>query len=74
MIGYYLQAVSISSENKLNAFNLGLLCSICSLFNIIYIVLFPLILIWMSFLQKMSIKATNYIISWSFNSIFNFKI
>ena len=56
MIGYYLQAVSISSENKLNAFNLGLLCSICSLFNIIYIVLFPLIVIWMSFLQKMSIR------------------
>ena len=56
MIGYYLQAISLSSENKLNAFNLGLLCSICSLFNIIYIVLFPLIVIWMSFLQKISFR------------------
>tara|TARA_B100000963_G_C22597069_1_gene658395 strand:+ start:817 stop:1599 length:783 start_codon:yes stop_codon:yes gene_type:complete len=56
MIGYYLQVISFSSENKLNAFNLGLLSSMCSLFNIIYIVLFPLIVIWISFLQKMSFR------------------
>ena len=56
MIGYYLQVVSLSSDNKLNAFNLGLLSGICSLFNIIYIILFPLIVIWMSFLQKMSLR------------------
>ena len=56
MMGYYLQIVSLSFDNKLNAFNLGLLSGICSLFNIIYIILFPLIVIWMSFLQKMNLR------------------
>lgn len=56
MIGHYLQTVSLTSDNKINAFNLGLLSGLCSLFNIIYIILFPLIVIWMSFLQKMSLR------------------
>lgn len=56
MIGYYIQIIPLSSDNKLNVLNLGLLSCICSLYNMSYIILFPLIIIWMIFLQKISLR------------------
>ena len=56
MIGYYLQIITSSSENKLNVFNVGFLSGICSLCNISHLILLPLIIIWMTFLQKISLR------------------
>ena len=67
MIGYYLQIITSSSENKLNVFNVGFLSGICSLCNISHLILLPLIIIWMTFLQKNKFEATdNFIIRFFF--------